>query len=288
MKEEEQKLIEHTRTRGREEEEGRGEGQGAGAAEVRACRAAVGSRSAALARRQARVHPRRRARGDAKRPNVPELRHRVGLHGGDPGAHVRWRRAGPAHARGHESRDRQDGVGEGRRRPSRLGESRSLRQGAKPLDWRSQSRPARRPPKPIQRRRREVRWSMPIVADGRGRRAARAADNKDRWLVARRSRHGQDARARRTHDDAWVRESAASARRRRRFGWLPDRSASGSSAEHDGWMHLYTVDATPPARPPRQLTQGKWEIDSVELSPDGRRSTSPAPKCIRASGTSTR
>jgi dipeptidyl aminopeptidase/acylaminoacyl peptidase len=34
-------------------------------------------------------------------------------------------------------------------------------------------------------------------------------------------------------------------------------------------MHLYTVDVTAQAPMPRQLTTGAFEIDSVELSPDG-------------------
>ena len=72
IKAEEQKLIEHTRDRGGEEEEGRGEGQGARAAEVRARRSPVGDRPAAVARRQARLHPRRRAR--ARPPSVPTCR----------------------------------------------------------------------------------------------------------------------------------------------------------------------------------------------------------------------
>ena len=51
-------------------------------------------------------------------------------------------------------------------------------------------------------------------------------------------------------------------------GWLPDNKRVWFLAEHDGWMHLYTVDATTGQR--HQLTSGKFEIDSVELSPDGR------------------
>ena len=80
--------------RGGEEEEGRGERQGARAAEVRARRSAVGHRPAALARRQARLHPHRRARGSGQASQRAELRHRVELHRGHPGADVRRRRAG--------------------------------------------------------------------------------------------------------------------------------------------------------------------------------------------------
>ena len=31
-------------------------------------------------------------------------------------------------------------------------------------------------------------------------------------------------------------------------GWLPDNKRVWFLAEHDGWMHLYTVDATAAAR----------------------------------------
>ena len=44
----------------------------------------------------------------AKRPNVPQLRHRVELHRRHPGAHLRRRCAGQPLAGGDESRDRQD------------------------------------------------------------------------------------------------------------------------------------------------------------------------------------
>ncbi len=52
-------------------------------------------------------------------------------------------------------------------------------------------------------------------------------------------------------------------------GWLPDSKRVWFLAEHDGWMHLYTVDATAAAPAKKQLTSGKFEIDNVELSPDG-------------------
>jgi dipeptidyl aminopeptidase/acylaminoacyl peptidase len=61
-------------------------------------------------------------------------------------------------------------------------------------------------------------------------------------------------------DDAWVRDGG--------MGWLPDNRRVWFLAEHDGWMHLYTVDATAGGR--QQLTSGKFEIDGVEVSPDGR------------------
>jgi len=63
-------------------------------------------------------------------------------------------------------------------------------------------------------------------------------------------------------DDAWVRDGGQ--------GWLPDGKRLWFLAEHDGWMHLYTVDATASAPVKKQLTSGTFEIDNVELSADGR------------------
>src|SRR5262249_21322594 len=54
------------------------------------------------------------------------------------------------------------------------------------------------------------------------------------------------------------------------FGWLPDNTRIWFLSERDGWMHLYTVDAIADHAVPRQLTEGKWEIESATLSPDRR------------------
>ena len=176
IKAEEQKLIEHTRDRGGEEEEGRGEGQGARAAEVRARRSAVGHRSAALARRHARASPRRRARRRRRSvPNVPNYVTESSYTEDIPGAHLRRRRAGQAHAGRHEPRDRQ----------------------VEPADAAFASGGAR-PSGDSKHAPREVRWGMPLsptTARWRSR-DARAADNKDRWLRRRRSRDRQDPRRR--------------------------------------------------------------------------------------------
>ena len=55
------------------------------------------------------------------------------------------------------------------------------------------------------------------------------------------------------------------------FGLLPDQKHVWFLSERDGWMHLYTVDATAAQPAARQLTQGKWEIDDVELSADQKK-----------------
>jgi dipeptidyl aminopeptidase/acylaminoacyl peptidase len=88
----------------------------------------------------------------------------------------------------------------------------------------------------------------------------RSADNTERWLATIDPATGATKVLDRIKDDAWVREGGQ--------GWLPDNKRVWFLAEHDGWMHLYTIDTATGQR--KQLTSGKFEVDSVELSPDGR------------------
>ena len=117
---------------------------------------------------------------------------------------------------------------------------------------------------------REVRWSMPVLsADGKYAVAAvRSADNKDRWYVTVDADTGKTRVIDTLHDDAWVREAG--------FGtssieYLPDNRRISFLSERDGWMHLYTLDVTSDHSKAVQLTEGKWEVTSVELAPDGKR-----------------
>ena len=89
----------------------------------------------------------------------------------------------------------------------------------------------------------------------------RSADNNDRWLVSIDPATGKTRVLDYLHDDAWVREGGSS-------GWLADGKKYWYLSEADGWMHLYAVDASSPGASPKQLTNGKWELASVDLSPD--------------------
>lgn len=120
---------------------------------------------------------------------------------------------------------------------------------------------------------REVRWSMPIVsADGRhvvG--IARAADNKDRWIVAIDPETGACRLVDRVHDDAWVRDlGGGPGGGAAPMGWLEDERTIWFTSEHGGWMHLYTADVATPGDGARPLTSGPWEVTAVELSRDRR------------------
>ena len=122
-------------------------------------------------------------------------------------------------------------------------------------------RPAAKPdPAP----KRDVRWGSPMLSpDGRIAVASvRAADNTERWFVTIDPASGKTTILDHLKDDAWVRDGGQ--------GWLPDNKRFWFLAEHDGWMHLYTVDATASSPSKKQLTTGRFEVDSVELSADAR------------------
>jgi dipeptidyl aminopeptidase/acylaminoacyl peptidase len=118
---------------------------------------------------------------------------------------------------------------------------------------------------------REIRWAMPDVSDD-GKVAvagARSADNKDRWYVTIDPETGKTRVVDTLHDEAWIREAGAG------FGasgveFLPDSHRCWFLSERDGWMHLYTLDATEPAARPKQLTSGRWEVTSAQAAPDGK------------------
>lgn len=116
--------------------------------------------------------------------------------------------------------------------------------------------------KPDPAPKRDLRWGNPALSPDGSRTAVtvRAVDNTERWLVSVDPATGRTKILDHIKDDAWVRDGG--------MGWLPDNRRVWFLAEHDGWMHLYTVDATSGAR--QQLTSGKFEVDGVEVSPDGQ------------------
>lgn len=120
---------------------------------------------------------------------------------------------------------------------------------------------------------RAVRWGTLLLSpDGHHAVATvRSADNNTRWLVAIDPSSGRTRVLDTIADDAWVREIGASSNVAGGLGWLPDNRRVWFLAEHDGWMHLYTVDVTADTLERRQLTTGRFEIDGVQLSPDATR-----------------
>ena len=124
-------------------------------------------------------------------------------------------------------------------------------------------------PAPGKRADREIRWSMPVMsADGRHVvAAARSADNKERWFVTLDPETGKTKVIDALKDEAWVRESGFGASS---LEFLADNRRIAFLSERDGWMHLYTLDVSVEGARPKQLTSGKWEVSSAELSRDGQ------------------
>jgi dipeptidyl aminopeptidase/acylaminoacyl peptidase len=118
---------------------------------------------------------------------------------------------------------------------------------------------------------REVRWAMPAASDD-GKyvvAAARSTDNKDRWIVLLDPESGKTRVVDRLTDEAWIRELGPGGG----FGsgvveFLPDNRTIWFLSERDGWMHLYSVDVTADRPEAKQLTSGKWEVTSTDLSTD--------------------
>jgi len=65
------------------------------------------------------------------------------------------------------------------------------------------------------------------------------------------------------HDDAWLDGPLAAT-----AGWLRDGETVYYGSEATGYAHLYTVAAA--GGTPHALTSGVWEVQNVELSPDGK------------------
>jgi dipeptidyl aminopeptidase/acylaminoacyl peptidase len=128
------------------------------------------------------------------------------------------------------------------------------------------------PAAPEKRRPRAVVWSAPRLSKDGSLAVARvtAFDNKDRWWVRVDPASGASRVLDHLRDEAWVREAGFFASDARN-GFLPDGRSFYFLSERDGWLHLYVVDASREDARPRQLTSGAFEIDEVELLPDGRR-----------------
>jgi dipeptidyl aminopeptidase/acylaminoacyl peptidase len=90
---------------------------------------------------------------------------------------------------------------------------------------------------------------------------ARAADNKDRWVLSLDPSTAKTRVLARVHDDAWVGGPGSFT-----LGWLADNRRVYFVSERDGWAHLYTVSTD--GGEPTQLTRGQFEVSDVRLSQD--------------------
>ena len=154
-------------------------------------------------------------------------------------------------------------------KPIDPGEQATAKPTAPGADAASDAKPAEAPSKG----KRDMRWGTLLLSPDAGVAVAsvRAMDNTDRWLVAVDPATGNTRVLDALHDDAWVREIGPASNVSGGLGWLPDNRRIWFLAEHDGWMHLYTIDPTAAKPERKQLTTGRFEIDSVQLSPDASR-----------------
>ncbi len=93
---------------------------------------------------------------------------------------------------------------------------------------------------------------------------ARAADNKDRWIMALDETTGKTHVLAHDHDDDWLDGPGANT-----LGWMKDDRSVYFQSERTGYSHLYTVPFD--GGEPRALTSGKWEVSSATLSRDKTR-----------------
>jgi dipeptidyl aminopeptidase/acylaminoacyl peptidase len=109
---------------------------------------------------------------------------------------------------------------------------------------------------------REVNLRAPVWSED-GKHAfivVRSSDNKDAWVMDFDPATAKGRTIVTMHDDAWLRFADAQS-----FGWANNDTIYYLS-EASGFMHLYEVPFSGGA--PKQLTSGKWEVDSAVLSED--------------------
>ncbi len=111
---------------------------------------------------------------------------------------------------------------------------------------------------------REVQLQSPLWNDA-GTEAvmvARATDNKDRWIFALDPATGKTRVLFTEHDDAWLNGPGAQT-----LGWLKHSNEIYFQSERTGYSQLYKVSFD--GGEPKELTSGKFEVSSVDLSNDG-------------------
>ncbi len=113
---------------------------------------------------------------------------------------------------------------------------------------------------------RDVQLSQPVWSED-GTRAvllARAADNKDRWILALDPATGKTRVLASDHDDAWVGGPGSNT-----IGWMKNDREVYFQSERTGYSHLYVVGFD--GGEPRALTSGQWEVLNARLSKDKSR-----------------
>jgi len=108
-----------------------------------------------------------------------------------------------------------------------------------------------------------VQWAPPVWSEDGSRAVirARAADNKDDWLLALDPATGKTSVLAFDHDDAWLAAPVENA-----VGWMKNGREVWFLSERTGYAHLYAVDFA--GGEARALTSGNWEVLDVRQSED--------------------
>jgi dipeptidyl aminopeptidase/acylaminoacyl peptidase len=113
---------------------------------------------------------------------------------------------------------------------------------------------------------RDVQLSQPVWSED-GTKAvllARAADNKDRWILALDEATGKTREVAHDHDDAWLDGPGSNT-----LGWMKNDRDIYFQSERSGYSHLYVAPFE--GGEPKALTSGKWEVEGVAPSKDKSR-----------------
>ncbi|AZI27941.1 S9 family peptidase [Pedobacter sp. G11] len=94
---------------------------------------------------------------------------------------------------------------------------------------------------------------------------ATSADNKDRWILKLDASTGKFDLIDRQHDEAWIGGPGISGFYQGSTGWI-DNNRFYYQSEATGYSHLYVANVLTGNK--KQLTSGKWEVQSVQLSKD--------------------
>ncbi|WP_316799190.1 prolyl oligopeptidase family serine peptidase [Pedobacter frigidisoli] len=94
---------------------------------------------------------------------------------------------------------------------------------------------------------------------------ATSLDNKDRWILKLDAATGKFNLIDRQHDEAWIGGPGISGFYQGSTGWI-DNNRFYYQSEASGYSHLYVADVASGEK--KQLTSGKWEVQTLELSKD--------------------
>ncbi|WP_316735557.1 S9 family peptidase [Pedobacter aquatilis] len=94
---------------------------------------------------------------------------------------------------------------------------------------------------------------------------ATSADNKDRWILKLDALTGKFDLIDRQHDEAWIGGPGISGFFQGSTGWI-DNNRFYYQSEASGYSHLYVTNVSTGDK--KQLTSGKYEVQSVQLSKD--------------------